>query len=1316
MSNDKKTNIIGGSRNDDGISGTGASDKILGHGGDDTLGGSSGGDRVFGSTGNDVLRGGSGNDWLKGDTGEDVLDGGAGSDRIDGRAGNDVAVYVLAENTGSDDEYDGGSGIDTLRLVFTSAEWARADVKADVARFMAFLANEINPSGQAKGHEFEFRAFDLEVTKFEKLEVVVDGRVIDPRGGPTIDAVNDAATVAEDGSISGNVLANDLVPTLSAVALVTGPAHGTLTFGGDGSYAYTPGADFNALAVGESATETFVYRVTDTSGNTDTATVTLTITGTNDGPVARADVAAGTENQTLTINVLGNDSDPDHNAVLHVTAAAVPAGQGAVTVNTDNTLAFDPGSDFDHLAAGATATVTAAYTVADQQGATSASTVAITVTGTNDAPVMSVVSASGAVREDVTPAATGQFAAVDADDGAVLAWSVVGGGAGTYGSLAVDATGAWTYQLANATLQVQALSQGEVVTETFTVRVADQYGAGDTKLVTVTITGTNDGPVAQADVAAGTENQPLTINVLGNDTDIDHGAVLHVTAAAVPAGQGAVTINGDNTLAFNPGNDFDHLAAGATATVNATYTVADQQGATSIGTVIITVTGVNDAPVARADTYASDENQVLVVGGNGVLANDTDPDAAAALGVVAGTYTTALGATVVLNADGSFSYDPRHVSGINALHTGESAADIFTYTAVDDRGATSSATATVSIRGIDHAPVATADSFATDEDMVLTGNVLANDVDLDGDTLTVTTTGTIFTPQGRVEMNADGTFTYTPLHDYSGPDHFAYAVTDGHGGTSTVDVTLAVNAVADAPRVSVPENNLGFERGSIAGWSAIGSVAALQWHDGVVAPEKSWMGWIDASGASEASIENFVGLAAGALDEIGSGDATVGSALKTALTVMAGDVISFDWNFNAHDYLPYNDFAFVVTADGVAYKLSDIEHAGAYQTTEWTTYSLVAPTTGVFELAIGMMNVTDESLNSHLLIDNIRINGAAPDVRGTEDIPIPLDLAAALVDLDGSESLSITMSNMPHGTLFSAGADAGDGRWILSPGELPGLTMTTPHDYNGLFTLTVTATATESSNGSTANTDKSIVVMVQPANDAPVAVSDSAATNEDTKTLIDVVMNDTDADHDVLSIHDLLGSTSAYGATLSIVDGKVLYDPSTSGALHALAQGETLTDGFDYTVTDQRGGTSTAHVAVTVAGVDDVGMQGVSLDYTYLYTDIDTAIYTSHVVAGAEVEVNGLWGAASPGTLDLTDDRIVLDFASSGTATAAAFNGFHLSDYSGALPNILDVTVAQNNIAGFTDSRITHDANNVFVNLQGLSYDANSHLELQVVF
>ena len=100
-----------------------AADNLNGGAGDDTLNGGAGNDTLNGGSGSDTLDGGTGSDTLNGGSGNDTLNGGSGSDMLNGDSGNDMLVYRLAENAGASDLYTGGSGIDTVRLMLTSAEW-----------------------------------------------------------------------------------------------------------------------------------------------------------------------------------------------------------------------------------------------------------------------------------------------------------------------------------------------------------------------------------------------------------------------------------------------------------------------------------------------------------------------------------------------------------------------------------------------------------------------------------------------------------------------------------------------------------------------------------------------------------------------------------------------------------------------------------------------------------------------------------------------------------------------------------------------------------------------------------------------------------------------------------------------------------------------------------------------------------------------------------------------------------------------------------------------------------------------------------------
>ena len=223
-----------------------------------------------------------------------------------------------------------------------------------------------------------------------------------------------------------------------------------------------------------------------------------------------------------------------------------------------------------------------------------------------------------------------------------------------------------------------------------------------------------------------------------------------------------------------------------------------------------TVSVVNRDPVAVDDLVNTDEDTSLSINAPGVLANDYDPDSGDVLDVVPLFSTTPGGASISINPDGGFGYDPTASATLNALPLGGSFADEIEYTINDGDGGSDTATLTVNVAGVNDAPTAQDDSDSTNVDVVLNGSgLLENDTDLDtGDTLTVTASDTISDEGATVSVAPDGRFSYDAsavpefialAEGEEESDDFSYTVSDQHGGSDEAEVNVTVTGVNDAP-------------------------------------------------------------------------------------------------------------------------------------------------------------------------------------------------------------------------------------------------------------------------------------------------------------------------------------------------------------------------------------------------------------------------------------------------------------------------------------------------------------------------------------
>ena len=556
-------------------------------------------------------------------------------------------------------------------------------------------------------------------------------------------ASDDTCTTSEDTGCVGNVLANDgddEGDSLSA-ALVGGPSHGSLSLSSDGSFIFTPDANYNG-------SDSFTYKASDGQADSNVATVSLTVTAVNDAPAATDDACETDEDTNCTGNVLANDSDVDGDSPT----AGLVAGpsHGSLSLNADGSFVYTPGTGFS----GADS-----FTYKAQDGGAYSNVATVTL-AVNDVPA----AVDDTCETDEDTDCTGNVLANDKDVlGDPLVAALVDGA--SHGSLSLDADGSFVY----------TPDSGFSGDDTFTYKANDGRVDSNVATVTVTVSPTNDAPDALDDSCSTDEDTGCIGNVLVNDSDPDGDSL----SAAVVDGpsHGSLTLSSDGSFTFTPDANYN-------GSDSFTYKANDGQADSNVATVSLSVISVNDAPVASDDSYSTDEDTPLTISEPGVLANDSDVEGdSLASGTIAGPSHGSLS----LVADGSFVYTP---------DSGFSGADSFTYQANDGQLNSNVATVRVTVNAVNSAPVAADDSYSTDADSPLVvggAGVLDNDNDPDGDSLSaILVDGP---SHGSLSLNADGSFSYTPDVDYDGQDSFTYRANDGQVDSNVTTVQIEVHGV-----------------------------------------------------------------------------------------------------------------------------------------------------------------------------------------------------------------------------------------------------------------------------------------------------------------------------------------------------------------------------------------------------------------------------------------------------------------------------------------------------------------------------------------
>jgi gliding motility-associated-like protein len=489
----------------------------------------------------------------------------------------------------------------------------------------------------------------------------------------------------------------------------------------------------------------------------DTVTVNFTVNAVNDAPVGVADAYITDEDVAVLGNVLANDTDVEGDAL---TASLVTAPvNGNVVLNTDGSFTYTPNANFYGLDS-------LQYRVCDNGVPSLCDTVTVnfTVNAVNDAPVG--VADAYVTDEDV--AVLGNVLTNDTDvEGDALTASLVT--APVNGNVVLNTDGSFTY-----TPNVNFYGF-----DSLHYQVCDNGVPSlcDTVTVTFTVNAVNDAPVGVGDAYITDEDVAVLGNVLTNDTDVE-GDALTVSLITAPV-NGNVVLNADGSFTYTPNANFygfDSLH----------YRVCDN-GVPSMcdtATVVFTVNAVNDAPTAGSTPLNVSTPEDTPYNG-AVIGYDADGDA-----LTYGPGTQPTHGNLIVNPDGTYIYTP------DPNYNGQ---DTYTIIITDAHGASTTVTITIDVNAVNDAPTSTNQTFTTPQNTVLNGTITANDLDGDVLNFNVITNAT----NGFVVVNTDGTFIYTSVNDYHGPDSFTVEITDGNGGSVTVIITIDVIQVITHPAITL---------------------------------------------------------------------------------------------------------------------------------------------------------------------------------------------------------------------------------------------------------------------------------------------------------------------------------------------------------------------------------------------------------------------------------------------------------------------------------------------------------------------------------
>ena len=549
--------------------------------------------------------------------------------------------------------------------------------------------------------------------------------------GPTSESFSVA--LDEDSSTSVQLLATDVEGDSLEYSILSEPSKGSLS-GVAPHLTYVPDANVTG-------TDSFTFRATDGQFDSEIATVTLNIAPINDLPVADNKSVTTSEEVNVAVTLSGSDVDGDSLDYSIIS----PPSKGTLTGNAPN-LTYRP-------AVGMIGADSFTYRVHDGTGFSSAATVSLIINEINDVPIAN--SRSATTSEDT---GVGILVSGSDPDGSSITYILVSG----------PSSGVLSGSLPNVVYTPGANYHGA---DSFRFRVNDGQLDSGIATVSITVTPVNDQPVASSLSVSTSENTNVSIHLQGTDVD---GDALTYSILSQPS-KGTLSGAAPN-LIYTPDED-------STGGDSFTYRVNDGVSDSAIATVSISISEVNDPPVAFARNVTTQEDTNLPITLTG-----SDPQGSA----LTFTRISSPANGTILGSGANLTYVP------NPNFHGS---DSFVFRVNDGQLNSANATVSIAVTSVNDAPVAAGRTASTHSGNSVSVAVTASDVD--GDALSY---HIVASPSHGSLSGSGPNWIYTPAAGYSGGDFFTYYVNDGSTNSSTVSVSISVetgNLIPTADSISL---------------------------------------------------------------------------------------------------------------------------------------------------------------------------------------------------------------------------------------------------------------------------------------------------------------------------------------------------------------------------------------------------------------------------------------------------------------------------------------------------------------------------------